>query len=159
MTDRTPHRRIRLRERRSAACAIVYVLALLTSSCGGGSANAPLPPSPHVVAVHMREYAFGYDRSIAPGRTVFRVRNTGRLRHDLVLIPLPNDFPPIDVQLHSRTRRAIASVAHLPPVRPDRSGTFAVDLTPGRYAMVSFVAEGNRKSDALQGMSSEFRVR
>ena len=107
----------------------------------------------------MREYGFGYDRSVRPGRTVFRVRNTGRLSHELVLIPLPKNFPPIDVQLRSKKRQVIAPIAHLQPVQPGRSGTFAVDLAPGRYAMVSFVTDRNGMSEALKGMNSEFRVR
>lgn len=145
--------------RPSLGWAIISLLGLIVSSCGGDGEDAPLPPPPRTVQVQMREYGFRYDRSIGPGRTVFRARNTGRLRHELVLIPLPKSFPPIGVQLRSKTRQVIAPLAHLQPVRPARSGTFAVDLAPGRYAMVSFVTNRDGMSDALKGMSSEFRVR
>lgn len=155
---RTPAERLRPGPTRGAGWALIALLALLAGSCGGGQ-DAPLPPSPQVVEVKMREYAFDYDRSIGPGRTVFRVHNTGRRRHDLVLIPLPQDLPPIDVQLRSKTRRVVAPLGRVRPLRPDASGTFAADLAPGRYGMVSFVTDATGTTDADKGMNTEFRVR
>lgn len=157
MPKRTMTGRVWLTLRTSLAWAVILLLGLILSSCGGGE-DAPLPPPPKTVQVQMREYGFSYDRSIAPGRTVFRARNTGRLMHELVLIPLPKNFPPIDVQLRSNIRRTIAPLAHPQPVRAGGSDTFAVDLAPGRYAMVSFIKDRNGMPDALKGMTSEFRV-
>jgi len=134
-------------------------LALLASSCGNDRANDALPPPPQIVDVQLREYRFDYAGPIRPGRTVFRVRNTGRLKHELVLLPWPESLPPIDVQLHSKTRQLLAPLAHLKPMAPNSGGTFAVDLAPGRYAMVCFVNGPHGMPDALKGMSSEFRVR
>jgi hypothetical protein len=159
MFNRTATGRVLLMLRTSLGWAIISLLGLLLSSCGENGEDAPLPPPPHAVQVQMREYGFRYDRSIGPGRTVFRVRNTGRLSHELVLIPLSKNFPPIDVQLRSKTRQLIAPFARLELVRAGRSGTFAVDLAPGRYAMVSFIKDRKGMSDALKGMTSEFRVR
>jgi hypothetical protein len=136
------------------------LLALLASSCGAEQASAPLPPGPQVVDVQLRDYRFVYDRSsIAPGRTVFQVRNTGDRRHELGLIPLPENFPPLDAELRSKTSRAVALLARLQPIGPDTSGTFAVNLTPGRYGMVCFVTAPDGTPHALKGMNSEFRVR
>lgn len=145
--------------RTSLRWGVISVLGLLVSSCGGDGEGAPLPPPPQAVQVQMREYGYAYDRSIASGRTVFRVRNAGRLSHELVLIPLPKNFPPINVQLRSKTRQVIAPLAHLQPVQAGGSGTFAVNLAPGRYAMVCFLKDREGVSHARKGMSSEFRVR
>ncbi len=130
--------------------------ALVLASCQ----TTPLPASPEVVAVAMGDYRFSYDRSISPGRVVFRARNDGQLTHELVLVDMPEDFPlSIDAQLHSSKRQAFPTRAYLPPRPPGSPGTFAVDLQPGRYALVCFVADPDGQQHALKGMSSEFRVR
>jgi hypothetical protein len=107
----------------------------------------------------MREYRFDYDRSSMPrGRAVFRATNMGHRAHEIVLERLPQDFPPINAQLHSKTRRALPTLAYLHPVQPGRSDAFAFELTRGRYAVLSFVKGRDGVSDALKGMNSEFRV-
>lgn len=107
----------------------------------------------------MREYRFDYDRSSMPhGRVVFRARNIGHQAHEIFLERLPRDFPPINAQLHSNTRRALPALAYLHPVQPGRSDAFAFDLTRGRYAILSFVKGHDGVPDALKGMNSEFRV-
>jgi hypothetical protein len=44
-------------------------------------------------------------------------------------------------------------------VAPGKSDAFAVDLAPGRYAMVDFVRDREGVINGLKGMNSEFRVR
>ncbi|HWC27076.1 MAG TPA: hypothetical protein VG474_10885, partial [Solirubrobacteraceae bacterium] len=73
-------------------------LALAAASCGG-SPEPPLPPSASTMRVDMEEYRFVFRAPAAPGRVVLRARNTGRQEHELVLLPLPEDFPPIAEQL------------------------------------------------------------
>lgn len=158
MSERTAAGTIAFGPPRGVGWAIVALVALVVSSCGGDSQDAALPPPPQVVNVQMREYAFAYDRPISPGRTVFRVHNSGRRTHELVLIPLPEDFPPLDEQFRSKTGRLIAPLGRVRPLKPGRSGTFAVDLTPGRYGMASLVDDSDGTSDARKGMTSEFRV-
>ncbi len=89
---------------------------------------------------------------------MFRVFNAGRLDHSLTLEQLPSDFPPINMQLHSNVRRGAPAIAIMPTLRPGQSDTFAVDLTPGRYAMLSSVKGRNGVVDALKGMNAEIRV-
>lgn len=107
----------------------------------------------------MREYRFDYKPVIPAGPVVFRVSNEGRLDHELLLTVLPEGFPPIDAQLHGSIRRPLGILGKLPRHRPGAGGAFAVDLAPGRYAMISFVAGTDGVQDDLKGMSSEFRVR
>lgn len=107
----------------------------------------------------MAEYRFDYDRSIRRGRVVFRAYNAGRLNHELVLAILPPDVPPIAEQLSGPTRRFVNGLATLPVRRPGQQNLFAVDLEPGRYAMVCFVRDADQVPHARKGMSSEFTVR
>ncbi len=107
----------------------------------------------------MREYRFELPASIPRGRVTFRVVNAGRMPHSIALIPLPAGFPPIAEQLRGKTRRAVSTLAGVPPLRPGQSDTFAVDLEPSRYALVCFLVGRDGVSNARRGMASEFRVR
>lgn len=108
----------------------------------------------------MREYRFDYKTSSIPrGRVVFRGSNIGHQTHEMTLERLPEDFPPINAQLHSKTRRALAPLGYLHRLRPRESDAFATELAPGRYAMVCFIKGRDGVPDALRGMNSEFRVR
>jgi hypothetical protein len=76
----------------------------------------------------------------------------------MVLIAVGDDIPPIDQQLRSGNRLVVPTVARLSPRGPGRWGTFAVDLPPGRYAMVCFVKDPDGGQHAQKGMSAEFRI-
>jgi len=145
------------RRRGKALCwSIAAVCALMTvTSCGS---QPPLPPKPAMVTVKITEYRFDYP-DIPSGRVVFRVVNRGRLEHRLALIPLPEDFPSIRVQLSGSTRRAVNPLASLPNLPPGSTTTFAADLARGRYALVDFLADRDGVSFARKGAASEFRVR
>ncbi len=108
----------------------------------------------------MDEYRFVYDDNIPPGRVVFDVTNAGRIPHRLSLLPLTEDFPPIDVQVRGSERRFINPFAGIPPREPGERGTFAVELAPGvRYALVCFLVDDqDNQSHAVKGMTSEFRT-
>lgn len=136
--------------------ATAIIAALFCLSCGSAPA---LPASPPTVTVTMREYGFDYGRPVPSGRVIFRVRNAGRLPHELLLVVLPPDYPSdLNAQLHSSTRRAVPTRARVPSRMPGAEGFFAVDLGPGRYGIISFVRGADGVTDALHGMSSEFRV-
>lgn len=126
------------------------------TACGGKGDD--FPPRPATVRVTMDEYRFGYQPPKTRGRLVFEARNVGRIDHQLVLTYLPPGVPPIDRQLRSENRRVVPTVANLPPRRPGGRGTFAVDLEPGRYALICFVRDPDGQH-AQKGMSSEFRIR
>lgn len=107
----------------------------------------------------MREYRFEYRPPVSPGRALFRARNSGRVEHQLRLVPLSEDVPPISEQLRSEARRIVAPFAGMPPQRPNQSAALAVDLRPGqRYALICYVVDGDGESHARKGMSAEFRV-
>jgi uncharacterized cupredoxin-like copper-binding protein len=136
---------------------VAAVLLASASSCSGSSRS--FPPPARTVHVDMREYRFDYRKSFRAGRTVVRVRNRGELVHQLVLINLPADVPPLDTQLRSGERRVVPTIVDVQARPPGATGSFAVDLDPGRYGFVCFVQDPDGRQHAQKGMSSEFRVR
>lgn len=136
--------------------AVVVVAACTASS---SPARPPLPPGPAQVDVAMREYAFDYNKAIPAGRVVFRAHNAGRLQHYLTLVPLPEDMPPINEQLHGTTRRNLDDFAGITTRLPGGRSSFAVDLVAGhRYALLCFIQDPDGVNHAFKGMNSEFRV-
>lgn len=133
--------------------------ALLACTVGGCGASRARLPEPQIVEVAMSEYRFDYRPPQAAGRTLLRVRNDGRLAHNLVLIPLDDSIPPLDQQLRGSDRLIVQPVASLPERAAGQSGTFAVDLERGRYGFVCFVQDADGVQHARKGMSSEFRIR
>jgi hypothetical protein len=104
-------------------------------------------------------YRFVYQPVIPGGRVVWKVVNAGRLVHRLTLLPLSDDLPPIDEQLHGEERQALTPFAGVPDRLPGETGTFATDLLPGhRYALICFNQDPDGVSHALKGMNSEFRT-
>jgi len=117
-------------------------------------------PGPAVVDVKMSEYRFSYDRRrLAKGRVVFTFENIGRLDHDASLVILPTEVGPIVEQLRSSNRLLVARQSAIPAIKPGRGGTFAVDLKPGPYALICFVADPDGKQHGAKGMASKFTVK
>jgi len=134
------------------------MFVIMTSCSDGGSGAAP-PEGPAEVAVNMREYAFDYKSSIPAGRVVFNVSNKGNLQHRLVLLPLEEDLPPINIQLHGPRRLTVAPLASVLPRPPGRRAAFAAELLPGkRYALICSIVDADGESHAFKGMASEFRT-
>ena len=142
---------------RFALSALLAVGAV--PACGGSAApGPPLPPAAQVVEVVMEEYRFVWTPPTRPGRVVLRVRNGGRLAHDLVLAELPDDLPPILEQLRGDTRRHVTPIANLPPRRPGSRTAIAVDLSAGRYAVICYIKDPDGLVHARKGMGTEFRL-
>jgi hypothetical protein len=145
----------------SARAVVVAASVVLATSCRADSPKAgpPLPKGPPVVVVTMREYRYEYPPVVPAGRVVFRFVNAGQSSHRPSLLPLPEDVPPIDVQLRGSERRVATPFAGVPTRKPGTQGTFAVDLVPGRrYALICFAKDADGQSHSLKGMSSEFRA-
>lgn len=137
--------------------AVALGVLLVAVSCGGS--GTAFPGRPDQVEVVMREYRFDHPAVLRAGRTVVRAPNRGRLAHELVLVFLPPELPPLDEQLHSSGRTVVATIVSLHRRAPGEAGTFAIDLEPGRYAFICFVQDPDGVQHALKGMNSEFRVR
>lgn len=134
----------------------MVLVVTVAASC---EASPPsLPAGPATVGITMSEHRFSYEPPTSTGRVVFAVRNEGRVDHELVLVEVPADLPPLEDQLRSANRRVIATLASVPRRQPGRTGTFAVDLAPGRYGLICFVEDADGVQHAQKGMSSEFRL-
>lgn len=108
----------------------------------------------------MVDYRFLYEPPRRPGRAVFSLTNAGKVNHRLTIIPIGDDVPPIDEQLHGSTRRGVDPEAQSSVLRPGEAETIAIDVLPGqRYAFVCFLVDpGDTIVNGLKGMNSEFRV-
>lgn len=136
--------------------ALALVVAFGASCTSGATA---LPPAPPLVHLTMDEYRFDLEEQRIPrGRVLFSVTNVGDTEHRVALIPLPEDFPPIQEQVKSREHRFVRELAAIPDTPPGQEAFFAVDLEAGRYGLACFVVEDGQ-THAERGMVSEFRVR
>jgi len=135
---------------------VTAVTGVVAVSSNGGA----LVPGPQVVDVTMRDNRYEYEPPALGGRVVFQVRNTDDVEHRVGIYPLPEDMPPIDVQLRGSERRDVDRLAAPLPRRPGETQSFAVDLEPGRrYALLCFLLdEKEQKTYAELGMNSEFRL-
>lgn len=132
------------------------VLLLASWGCSLGSPPR-LPSSAPVRSVAMREYRFEHP-PFPRGRVIFRIRNAGTEKHELRLLALPEGLPPIDVQLRSKKRQVVETVAYVAARQPRETATFAVDFRPGRYAMLCFARGRDRQQHVFKGMTSEFTI-
>lgn len=153
----------RSRRRPAALLLLIVVLGAGTSALVSARFERRAPRSgvaPQAIDVIMTEYAFSFTPPAHGGRTVVRVRNNGKETHKLDLVPLPDDFPPIDVQVKSSSPRGATPFVELPVARPGDRQTIAVDLVAGqRYAMVCILPSPSRQSHARLGQNAEFRPR
>lgn len=146
--------------RRVLTAGLVIAVGVALGACSSSKrSTAAIPPAPPVVTVTMEDGSFRYDQAVPNGRVVFQARNLGTLVHNIVLLPLSEDVPPINEQLRGQERRAAQPFAGVRPVRPGDSREFAVDLEPGRrYGMICTITDAEGKSHALKGQNSEFRA-
>lgn len=134
---------------------IAVAALVLAGACGR---PGPAPAGPAQVDVAMVEFAFAHVQSVPAGRVVLRAGNAGREDHELVLVALPADLPPLAAQLQGDERSAVPTVARVSAVEPGGSGSVAVDLAPGRYGFICFVKGHDGTQHSIKGMSSELRV-
>ncbi len=139
---------------------MAVALCLVAGGCTREKrSQAPLPADPPRVEVKLNEYRFEHQPVLPNGLVVFHVSNVGRSEHELTLLQLTEDVPPLRDQLRAAERRVVRPIAAVPPRSPGGTGTFAVDLVPGRrYAVVCFVRDPDGQAHALKGMNSEFRA-
>lgn len=138
---------------------VIAGLLLAAAACSPVESEEPLPPSAPTVEVRLVEHEVIYDEPIPAGRVVFRVENAGKRVHRLALLPLPDDFPPLQEELANDTPRSVSSFARVPNLQPGETGMFAVDLAAGqRYAMVDYSEAPDGASHARLGLADEFRA-
>lgn len=141
------------------AMVLTATLVACTSSSPDRATQRPAPPPAPVITVTMLDHRFELDRPVPPGRVVFRFDNAGQAPHNVVMIPLAEDLPPIEVQLRGSERRFVEPFAGFYDRDPGDSGSFAVDLgADQRYAMVCSLNAEDGQPHWMKGMVTEFRT-
>lgn len=135
-------------------------LVVGAAGCASGASTLPLPPSAATVQVRLLDDDLVVDRPVPAGRVIFRITNAGRAAHRLALIPLPEDFPPLEEELANEQGRSAPLQARVPDLPPGAVGMFAADLIAGqRYALVDFSRSAEGTVHARLGVAAEFRPR
>lgn len=144
----------RARVRRAAALA----LAATTVALAGCLGAAPLPPQPTIVEVTMRDHAFDVEPKppLPVGRAVFEARNAGQAMHELAVVALPERDT--DHQVPSSGGMAVPTLGVIHARAPGERGRVAVDLTPGRYALVCLVRTDEGLAHTELGQRMDFEV-
>lgn len=144
---------------RSAVGAVPGGLgALLLAACMA-TPSPPLPPPVPIVDIGMSEYRFDHFAVVQAGRTIFRVKNVGSEDHEFTLVALPPDFhDPVSSLFDGGESRTIATTALVFAKPPGDEARLAVDLFPGRYALICFVEDPSGTQHMRRGMFSELTV-
>lgn len=129
-------------------------MVLLLAACRPA---APLPAAPNVLDVTMAEYRFQHAPTVSGGRVVFRVRNTGKLPHQLVLIQTPKQTPGGRTSKPGGVQAAVP-LAITPDQGPGDAISFAQDLGPGEYRLMCLLTDPGGKQHLREGMRSDLRV-
>lgn len=145
----------------------VAVLAAVAVACGGGAEETEQGATPPAagaqeVAVTAIDYAFeGVPETLEAGETTFVMQNDGEVRHELSFGKLLGDLSIEEVvqlpesQLGQEIERMREGIR---PIEAGATGEVTIDLEPGRYGYVCFVAEGTGRPHAFEGMVGEFTV-
>lgn len=144
--------------RRWARPVAGFLISASLAACSAPDGR-PLPPSVPVMQIAMSEYHFEHEPTAPGGRVVLRVANNGRLDHAMTLLHLPPDFDlPVQALFNDGTKRTFPTTAQVFRRPPGARATLAVDLQPGRYALICFVEDADGIAHVRKGMLSEFRV-
>ena len=114
--------------------------------------------------IALSDYTFTVDKPLTAGHHVLKVTNNGAQAHEVVVVALPPGKKIAD--LGTWVEKSLMQGP--PPGRPiggmatlakGRSGTFPIDLKPGRYGMICFVPDAkDGKPHFDHGMTQEFTV-
>lgn len=134
----------------------------LTVTDGEGDSAAAAAPDADV-DLKLTDFAFALDRPVAAGRRVIATSNVGAQEHEAVLVKLDEGATAMDV-----AAAFAPGGSGRPPAMPlggvvgltaGQAQSFAVDFTPGRYALLCFFPDpATGKAHAELGMMSEFDV-
>ena len=117
------------------------------------------------INIHLSDYKFGISKPFTAGSHVVTVTNDAVQSHEVVLVKLAPGKTVADLE-----KWIDKDVMKGPPpavvqngmaaLSKGRSGTFAVNLTPGNYAMLCFVPDmKDGKAHAEHGMTTQFAVK
>lgn len=114
--------------------------------------------------VHLSDYAFTIDKPLTAGHRVLKVVNDAKQDHEAILVELAPGKTAADVGTWVEKEMMKGP----PPGKPiggmaaianGRTGTFPVDLKPGKYGLICFVPDAkDGKSHFMHGMTKTITV-
>jgi uncharacterized cupredoxin-like copper-binding protein len=126
------------------------------------SAEAAALPTADV-ALSLTDYAFGFSAPLTAGTHVLRIRNNAAQTHELVLVKLADGKSAQDFVAWVEKMDGpppATPVGGVTGIAPGGENQITVSLTPGRYAIVCFVADAaDGKPHVAHGMVQEVAVR
>jgi uncharacterized cupredoxin-like copper-binding protein len=116
-------------------------------------------------AIHLSDYTFTIDKPLAAGHHVLKVTNDAAQTHEVVLVELPPGKTIAD--LGNWVEKTMMKgpppgkpVGGMAAIDKGLSGSFPVDLKPGRYGMICFIPDAkDGKSHFFHGMTKEITVK
>jgi hypothetical protein len=115
------------------------------------------------VEVQAVEYGFVLPETLPAGETTFTLKNNGEEPHQLILVPLVDDAPPVADLIKLSQKESAKyfsgkpSEAHAKP--GEEAKPLEVNLEAGRYGYVCFVrTKESKKPHAFLGMYGELTV-
>ncbi|MDQ6872539.1 MAG: hypothetical protein M3037_11135 [Gemmatimonadota bacterium] len=140
---------------------------LTVTALGGvtqaGTSTSYVPESTPDVHLELFEYAFKFSKPLVAGKHTIHVMNSGTQEHEAVLLKLAPGKSMKDFDAWSENGMKGPSPAQPGPgmagLGKGRTGTFDVDLTPGKYGLVCWIPDAkDGKPHEMHGMVQEFTV-
>jgi plastocyanin len=115
------------------------------------------------VEVQAVEYGFVLPETLPAGETTFAFKNNGKEPHQLILVPLLDDAPPVEDLIKLSQKEGAKYFKGRPSetsAKPGEEGKpLEVTLEAGRYGYVCFVrTKESKKPHAFLGMYGELTV-
>ena len=114
--------------------------------------------------VHLNDYTFTVDKPLSAGHRVLKVVNDAKQDHELILVELAPGKTAADVGNWVEKEMMKGPppgkpIGGMAAIADGRTGTFPVDLKPGKYGLICFVPDGkDGKSHFMHGMAKEITV-
>lgn len=102
----------------------------------------------------MRDHTFDVEPEppVPAGRAVFRAHNRGDVAHELVVVDVP------DSPASEGGSQVVLTLGVVNARPPGQGGSVAVDLAPGRYALVCLLRNDDGVAHSDLGMVARFEV-
>ena len=113
----------------------ILIVTLLTSGCG---TQGSVALQEGVVTATLTEFTIQLDRpSIAAGKVTFRVKNAGKMEHELIVLKtdVAQDKIPVDPANKAKVDET-SSVGEVADVPAGEIKSAVIELTPGKYVLI-----------------------
>jgi hypothetical protein len=126
--------------------------------------EAPSPASNGELAINAVDFAFELPATAPAGETNIVFTNNGEEPHELVMVGLSDEAPPITELIELSEKKAEEFFTGPPvgsdgPIEPGESKEISAELQPGNYGLVCFVESKTEKQPhAFLGMVNSLVV-